>query len=449
MKFDALPKEFILRAEKVLGDSFDAFRESYKQPSFRGIRLNTLKADKETLEKALGEKLTNTPFSPLSFYCPEELRIGKSPAHHAGMFYSQEPSASSAVTILNPQKDEKILDLCAAPGGKSTQIAALTGDTGLLWSNEIVSSRAAVLSSNLERMGVKNTVVSSCHPEKLCTGLAGWFDKVLVDAPCSGEGMFRREPAALEEWNDASPASCAARQAEILDSASKALRPGGILVYSTCTFSVEENEDTILRFLERHPDFELVSPGVSFGRPAFGIDAVRIFPADGGEGHFAAKMRKKYGAETHVKSYSEGKLSKNVPVSEIKKLFAECFLGQNENRLFFGPKSVFVLPDVLPCLDGLGVVRAGYELCSVLERRLEVSHGAYMCRKKEEFTSYLDLPSGSPELSAFLRGEEIPCPEELHGYAAVLCDGVCTGFGKASGGRLKNKYPKGLRNPLN
>lgn len=177
-----------------------------------------------------------------------------------------------------------MLDLCAAPGGKSTQIAALTGDTGLLWSNEVVRNRAAILSSNLERMGVRNTVVSSVYPEMLAEKLGGYFDKVLVDAPCSGEGMFRRDPVAVQEWSPEHVETCAVRQLAILSSAAQCVREGGILVYSTCTFSTEENEGVVQKFLESHPEFVLEKPNVTFGRPAYGVDAVRIFPMDGGEG---------------------------------------------------------------------------------------------------------------------------------------------------------------------
>ena len=196
-----LPAAFEKRMQDMLGAEYTAFRASYNEPHKRGIRLNTVKCTKEQLERALPFTLVQTPFSPLSFYAPTDTKMAALPLYHAGAFYSQEPSASSTVTLLAPEPGDKVLDLCAAPGGKSTQIAALTGDTGLLWSNEVVRNRAAILSSNLERMGVRNTVVSSVYPEMLAEKLGGYFDKVLVDAPCSGEGMFRRDPVAVQEWS--------------------------------------------------------------------------------------------------------------------------------------------------------------------------------------------------------------------------------------------------------
>ena len=202
-----LPAAFEKRMQDMLGAEYTSFRASYNEPHKRGIRLNTVKCTKEQLERALPFTLVQTPFSPLSFYAPTDTKMAALPLYHAGAFYSQEPSASSAVTLLAPEPGDKVLDLCAAPGGKSTQIAALTGDTGLLWSNEVVRNRAAILSSNLERMGVRNTVVSSVYPEMLAEKLGGYFDKVLVDAPCSGEGMFRRDPVAVQEWRPALYAS--------------------------------------------------------------------------------------------------------------------------------------------------------------------------------------------------------------------------------------------------
>ena len=243
-----LPEAFAHRMKEMLGEEFPAFLAAYEQPHLKGVRVNPLKCAPETLQKAMSG-LRPSPFSPLCFYSETE-KVGTLPLHHAGAFYSQEPSASSAVTVLDPQPGERVLDLCAAPGGKSTQIAACLMGEGLLWSNEIVRSRASILLSNMERMGVKNGVVSSCHPETLCSRLAGFFDKVLVDAPCSGEGMFRRDPQAVAEWSPEHVRACADRQLAILHSAKQAVREGGVLVYSTCTFSPEENEGVIRRFLE-------------------------------------------------------------------------------------------------------------------------------------------------------------------------------------------------------
>ena len=288
--FMELPAAFLQAMERLLGTEYPAFLQSYQQPPRRGLRRNPLKCGQPQLEAALPFALEPTAFSPLSYaFAAGEEGVGRLPAHHAGLFYVQEPSACSAVTVLDPQPGEKVLDLCAAPGGKSTQIAGLLAGEGLLWSNEIVKSRAQALLSNVERLGVPNAVVSSCHPQRLCQSLQGFFDKVLVDAPCSGEGMFRRDPAAVAQWSPESPAACAQRQRAILDSAALAVREGGVLVYSTCTFSREENEDNVRWFLSAHPEFALLPIEAGFGRPGVGdLPVRRIYPMDGGEGHFVA-----------------------------------------------------------------------------------------------------------------------------------------------------------------
>lgn len=443
-----LAKEFLIEMESLLGEEFPAFHAGYDRSAYRGIRLNPLKCSKETLGKALPFPLKNTPFSPLSYYAPAESKLGGYAAHHAGMFYAQEPSAASAVTLLAPCPGDKILDLCAAPGGKSTQIASLTGDTGLLVANEIVRSRASVLASNLERMGIRNAVVTSCRPDRLEDNFAGYFDKILVDAPCSGEGMFRHDPTAVAEWTPASPDACAARQAEILDSAAKMLRPGGTMVYSTCTFSSVENEGSMDAFLKRHPDFEALPVKVPFGRPAWNGNAVRIWPMDGGEGHFAALLRRK--DDTAIDSSSEGKLpqiERNL-LTDAMALWKDCFISELEGN-FYHPKqsdTIYVVPEGLPSFEGIPVVRYGYEFAKIVGNRLEPCHGAFLCRKAEDCRSFVDFAAGDATLAAYLRGEEIPCAPSLKGYTAVCVCGVPLGFGKAGSTRLKNKYPKGLRN---
>lgn len=437
-----LPQSFLDRMKAMLGKEYEAFLACMDRPAKKGIRLNSLKCNWDILEKSLSCKLSPTPFSPLCRYGEGLEKPGLLPAHHAGMFYSQEPSASSAVTALDPQPGEKILDLCAAPGGKSTQIAGLLQGRGLLWANEIVKSRAMILLSNLERMGAQNVVISSCYPQKLCEALRGYFDRVLVDAPCSGEGMFRRDPAAVGEWTPESPAACAQRQQAILDSAALAVREGGILVYSTCTFSTEENEGTVQAFLEHHPEFEPVPIEAEFGRPALdGSSARRIFPMDGGEGHFVAKLRRTGENPCRVKAASFSALREKKQAEEF---FESLFFGPCPQRLASFGEKLLLLPEELPALGGLGVLRAGVELGEQRGKRIEPAHGLFMSRKKEECRRGLNFPSDSPTLAAFLRGEEIDCEET--GYTAVCINGVVTGFGKASGGRLKNRYPKGLRN---
>lgn len=441
-----LPREFCKKMEEMLGNEYGAFLACYQQSALRGVRLNPLKCDFDLLRKSVPYELAPSPFSPLCYAARGEDRPGPMPAHHAGMFYSQEPSASSAVTVLGPRPGEKILDLCAAPGGKSTQIAGLLAGRGLLWSNEIVRSRANVLLSNLERMGARNAVISSCHPQKLCGALAGFFDRVLVDAPCSGEGMFRRDPEALAQWTPESPAACAQRQRAILDSAALAVREGGVLVYSTCTFSREENEETAEAFLKAHPEFAPDPVEASFGRPALdgSSNARRIFPMDGGEGHFVARFRRTGESRWNEKAFSAfltGSLARDAT-----DFYESLFLDKAPELLARVGDRVLLLPDSLPDLTGLGVLRAGVELGELKGNRIEPSHSLFMSRGKADCRNALDFSQSDPALAAFLRGEEIDCPENLSGHCAVCVNGVVTGFGKASNGRLKNRYPKGLRN---
>ena len=439
-----LPAAFEKRMQDMLGAEYTAFRASYDEPHKRGIRLNTVKCTKEQLERALPFTPVQTPFSPLSFYAPTDTKMAALPLYHAGAFYSQEPSASSAVTLLAPEPGDKVLDLCAAPGGKSTQIAALTGDTGLLWSNEVVRNRAAILSSNLERMGVRNTVVSSVYPEMLAEKLGRYFDKVLVDAPCSGEGMFRRDPVAVQEWSPEHVETCAVRQLAILSSAAQCVREGGILVYSTCTFSTEENEGVVQKFLESHPEFVLEKPNVTFGRPAYGVDAVRIFPMDGGEGHFAARFLRVAPCEERFAPFSF-KPDRETQ-AHAEELYTSLFTDA-PGRFQRVRDRVILLPNELPNIAGLSVLRAGVEFGEAKKNRIEPAHGIFMANRAENCRSVLHLTSNDPALFAFLRGEEIPA-EGLSGYTAVAADGIVTGFGKASNGVLKNRYPKGLRTHL-
>lgn len=440
-----IPQAYLRRMKDLLGEEFPALEEAYSQPAVRGIRRNPLKCGEEALRAGLPFPLEPSPFSPLGFYLPPEAQnIGRLPLHHAGAFYAQEPSASAAVTILAPQPGEKVLDLCAAPGGKSTQIASLLNGSGLLWSNEYVRSRTGALLSNLERFGVKNAVVSSCHPDLLCRSLAGFFDRVLVDAPCSGEGMFRRSCEAVRDWSEEHSASCAARQLAILESAAFALREGGTLVYSTCTFSREENEDVVAAFLARRPEFSLPDCGVNFGRPAFLPGARRIFPMDGGEGHFVAKLRK-----------NSGEVSAAEPLREFavpdRKMLSECcgeiYADVPAGNFALSPGGVIcLLPEGIPEFKGLGVLRAGLMLGTVRNGRAEPLHAAFQAAKPEELRQTVSFSADSPEIAAFLRGEELSCEASLRGWCGVSVCGATTGFGKCSGGRLKNHYPKGLRN---
>ena len=434
---------FLFRMKTLLGDEYNEFLKYYEAENFRGLRVNTIKCTPDKLKSLIDFEFVQTPFCNEGYYIPSDVTsLGNNPLHHSGAFYIQEPSATSAVEMLDVQKGDFVLDLCSAPGGKSTQIGAKLNGTGLLWSNEIVKSRANILLSNIERMGIYNAVVSNCHPDILCEKLANRFDKVLVDAPCSGEGMFRKNSDAQIEWSEEHVRSCAERQLLILNSAKNALKSGGVMVYSTCTFSYEENEGVITQFLKENPDFELEDANVNFGRPTLEY-ARRIFPMDGGEGHFAARLRKK--GECHKTIVSD--IANNNTDNKILDFYDSLFLNRP-----FGDKikvvkdKIMILPKNYNFdIKGIPVLRAGIILGEILKNRIEPHHSAFMSARADDCVSSVDFDVNSSEIKAFLHGEEISVPDNVKGYTAVCVNGITTGFGKASNGRLKNKYPKGLR----
>ena len=403
--------------------------------------------------------LSPAPFADNTFYLDAEHKAGSDPLHHAGAYYMQEPSATSAVAVLAPKEGERILDMCAAPGGKSTQIAACIGESGLLWSNEYVPARARILQQNLERFGVRNQVVSSKDTTPLCDGLQEYFDAVLVDAPCSGEGMFRKEPQALTEWSLENVLLCATRQDEILNNAAKAVKAGGRIVYSTCTFAPEENEGVIFRFLAAHPDFELIPIQVEWGCAAFPAERIRpfcpeaddrfdltycrrILPQHGGEGHFIALLHRLGQDDRRPISYPYPNNDKNRLAAET--LYQECFSDTPDGVFVTYGDQVRLLPHELPDCDGLGVLSAGVAVATICKNRLEPSHSIYIASRMSNCRQFINLTPADPRLISFLHGEEIAC-ENCTGWTAVCVAGIPVGFGKASNGRLKNRYPKGLR----
>lgn len=435
--------EFLFRIKSLLGDDFDEFLKFYENENYKGLRVNTLKCSAEKLRMLVDFELVNTPFCKEGFYIPSDVTsLGNSPLHHCGAFYIQEPSATSAVEMLGVEKNDFVLDLCAAPGGKSTQIGAKLQGTGLLWSNEIVRNRANILLSNIERMGISNAVVSNCHPDILCNELQGRFDKVLVDAPCSGEGMFRKNSDAQNEWSVEHVKSCAQRQLMILNSAKNALKEGGVMVYSTCTFSQEENEGVITQFLSENPDFELEDAGIDFGRKTLEY-ACRIFPMDGGEGHFAARLRKKGESYGSIIPYKNNQKIDDKVWDFYDSLFVDRPFG--DNLTLVGEKIIILPKNYNRNIKNTGIIRAGIILGEIVKNRIEPHHSVFMAAQKNECRSAVDFDLTSDEIQKFLHGEEIAVPSEVKGYTAVCVNEITVGFGKASNGRLKNKYPKGLR----
>ncbi|MBR6407784.1 MAG: RsmF rRNA methyltransferase first C-terminal domain-containing protein [Clostridia bacterium] len=442
-----IPSEYLLRMKELFGADAS---EWYDRPAFRGIRINLLKAD-ESLLDMLPFETKPSPFAENGRYIDSGLEgIGADPFHHAGAFYVQEPSASCAVAALDPRPGERILDLCAAPGGKSGQIAERLKGDGLLISNEYVRGRVKPLSSNLERLGVRNSVITNCAADLLCERLAGYFDRVLVDAPCSGEGMMRKEAAARDGWSMDNIRLCAGRQKEILRNAAKSVRTGGVLVYSTCTFAPEENEEVISDFL-KSGEFELTECGFGFSRSGLAqygremCKTVRVFPDDGGEGHFVAKMIRKSEAGSLREPYRR---KDNAHADTLKR--AQSLYEELTDEPIFGKTAVFgstvrILPNEMPELSGINVVRAGVDLAEIKGKRLEPMHGFYMAAKPERVFNLLEMDTSDKRIAHFLNGQQIECGGKK-GYCAAAVNGFIMGFGKCSDGVMKNHYPKGLRN---
>lgn len=353
--------------------------------------------------------------------------------------------------LLDVQPGMRVLDLCAAPGGKSTQLAAKLAGCGLLVCNEIHPKRAQILAQNIERMGIANALVLNEHPKNLSPRFDGYFDRVLVDAPCSGEGMFRKEEAAVADWSEETVAMCAARQIEILRTAASLLRPGGRLIYSTCTFAPQENEGTISAFLQEHPDFSVIpigSPYFSPGRPdwiadpAAGLEGTaRLWPHHlRGEGHFAAVLQKSGDAPGRQIPTEPG-IKAPKEVAEFAST-AGAALPEGE-FIPFGAR-VFLAPEELPMLRGLRVLRCGLELGELRKGRLDPAHAWALWLQTGALT--LDLDRNDPLLRRYMAGESIPA--DCAGWTLVRVEGCTLGWGKGSGGQLKNHYPKALRRPL-
>lgn len=359
----------------------------------------------------------------------------------AGFFYIQEPSASSAVTILDPKPGMKVLDMCAAPGSKSTQISEMLEQEGLLVANEIHPTRSRILLENIERCGSANTIVLNNDPKDISKAFPEFFDMVLCDAPCSGEGMFRKEDQAVEQWSLENIQACALRQSYILEEAYKCLKPGGTMVYSTCTFAMEENELCMQKFIQEHPDMHLVPIEVDFGRKAFDFGshtdyARRIFPMDGGEGHFIAKLQKDgESTESTIKLMQSQVLPK-----EAKEFFETFFVNQypyyfvKNNKIYGGTQPFY---DVGKC----HLLRHQVFLGEMEKNRFTPSHALFMSAYTK-FRNTINLQE--EDVLRYMRGEQLnlPCKK---GWYAVCYHGVVIGGAKSDGTALKNKYPKNLR----
>lgn len=460
-----LPIEFEKKMKAFLGNEWDDFLYSYDNNRFQALRFNTLKVQSpeermrilKTLKISSDKKVS---WANEAYYFDENVRPGKHPYHEMGLYYIQEPSAMSAAALLAPKPGMRVLDLCAAPGGKSTQLATYLGDSGLLVSNEINTQRSRILSQNIERMGIKNAIVTNEDSFVLASHFPGFFNAIQVDAPCSGEGMFRKLPEAIEQWSMENVAICAARQKEILDNAAVMLKPGGVIVYSTCTFSREENEDVIEYFLERHTDFTLE-------------EMERFWPHKvDGEGHFVAKLVRRGSINEFVEADGKTKKNKNSKnrknetktalTKENMKLLSE-FLDEtisedmaawikNSRLVMFG-EQLYRLPDMEVDIKGLKVQRAGLHIGEFKKQRFEPSHSLALALKLNDAKNVVKLTCDNPQTIGFFNGQSVMLSDEQaaeckKGWALVCVDGYTAGWGKVNGTQVKNHYPKGLRNKI-
>ena len=434
-----LPEAFRSRMKEQLGDEYEAFISRYNNPPIRGLRINTLKLSKEEFLKLCPWKVKQADTLYEGLILDEEVpHIGTDPYHIAGLIYMQEPSAMSVIEHADIWPGMRVLDLCAAPGGKSGGIAARLNGIGFLLSNEIVPSRAKLLCQNLERLGVMNSAVTCAHPDEIASVLPCYFDRVIVDAPCSGEGMFRKDPAAIAEWSPEAVDACAVRQKAILESAAKLVSANGKLIYSTCTFSKQENEDVIEAFLSAHPEFML--------------DYMkRYYPHTcRGEGHFAARLTKRGGSSGAFKAFKPaiGKESARLVKGFIDETFSSFpgGIGFHESK----NGSIYFLPYGIPDnLFKLRVLSFGIPVGEIVKNRLKPHHALFMASGELHEFGYecrnrINLGRNSSELLRFLSGNTIEIPPNLRGYCAVTADGFPVGFGKAVDGVLKNHLPKGL-----
>lgn len=420
-------ERYFERMRAQLSD-FAAYRACLSQPPYRGIRVNTLKISPDAFREIAPFALAPAAWEPNGFLISEE-KPGKYFYHDAGLYYVQEPSAMCAVPLLGARPGERVLDLCSAPGGKGTQIAQAMQGKGLLVLNEKMPDRAKVLLQNVERMGVANAVVTCAEPSELAARLPAFFDRILVDAPCSGEGMLRKEPAAAENWSEENVFMCAERQKKILESAIAMLAPGGTLVYSTCTFAPEEDEANADWLVRAFPELTCT-------------EQKKIYPhRERGEGHFAARFVKEGGARAPFRA---PKLPADRAAVAAYRAFAGDFLRRPPEGTFasFG-NSLCLLPGEVFPLGGLRVLRCGLQLGTMEGRRFVPAHALALGVPRQDIAALCSYPQ--EDIARYLHGEELPVAE-LRGWCAVAYEGWPIGLGKSSAS-MKNHYPKGLRRP--
>lgn len=501
----SLPHEFEEKMRGILKEEFDDFRAGYELPRKFALRLNRDKISKERFQEIAPFALTPIPWIDNGFYYGSEDRPSRHPFYYAGLYYLQEPSAMTPANILPVNPGERVLDLCAAPGGKTTELGAKLHGKGFLAANDISAPRTKALLKNVEVFGIPNSLILNEVPAKIAELFPEFFDKILVDAPCSGEGMFRKDPDTAKAWKPQKPIECAKIQKEIILQAAKMLRPGGMLLYSTCTFSPEENEQMMAFLLKERPDFRIVPledryEGFGEGRPdllseewcpeelwgkdefasltgeqkASLKDCVRIWPHRmGGEGHFLALLKRDGGAEEAVSSIIESSQSEIAVKSSKKKknnrLAEKPRASQNElegfwefakdlhtewdlSRVEVRKGQVYYVPEESAKVRGLIFLRNGLYLGELKKDRFEPSQALAASLKKEEYTHTIDLKQDDERIIRYLKGETIEIQSEEaaqeKGWQLLCVEGCPLGWGKLVNGLLKNKFLTSWRMPV-
>lgn len=454
-----LPDTFASRMREILGAEYEKFLKSYEEKRLYGLRVNNRKISNEEFFKIAPFHLKPIPWIENGFYYDEADQPGKHPYYHAGLYYLQEPSAMTPANLLPVSPGERVLDLCAAPGGKTTELGVKLQGQGLLVSNDISASRAKALLKNIELFGIPIALVTTEPPVNLMRYFGAYFDKILIDAPCSGEGMFRKDPSMVKSWEKNGPEYYAKIQREIILQAAAMLKPGGFMLYSTCTFSPEENEGTIQYLLKECPDisvepiprwyegFAHAMPELVGGEEQI-RNAVRIWPHRmAGEGHFVALLRKAGDGDVLPKKDMYSGMSGSGP--EFQEFLRDISSELDLDRLEMRGEKITALPEGMGDLKGLRYLRTGLYLGECKKNRFEPSQALAMALSGKEFTGAIDLPAEDVRTEKYLKGETLEVSDitgtQGGGWRLVCVDGYPLGWGKLSGGKIKNKYHPGWR----
>ena len=463
---ELLSPAFLSRMQNMLGDEYESFLKSYEAPRTYGLRVNTAKISCDEFERIVPFPVTPIPWISNGYFYPEDVRPSFCPLYQAGLFYLQEPSAMTPASCLPVTPGENVLDLCAAPGGKATALGAMLNGSGLLVANDISASRARALLRNIELFGITNAFVTNETPAHLGKHFPEFFHKILLDAPCSGEGMFRKDRKMVKAWEEHGPEFFVKIQRSIITQAAQMLKPGGMLLYSTCTFSPEENEQTIEFLLQEYPQFKICDikgyEGFSDGILKASLSGneqlkktIRIFPHKmEGEGHFIALLKKEEEAvsenlkEKEKNNRNKNEKEKRLP-DELTEFLKNVKRKFDSSRIDMRGENVYYMPEGLPKLNGVRFLRSGLLLGELKKRRFEPSQALAMNLKKEEYENVLDFSVDDERIIKYLKGETLEVEDLVSskekGWYLVCVDGYPLGFGKLSGQMLKNKYLPGWR----